>query len=170
MKIFEAIRKRRSVRGYLDKPIPEEALVRILEAGRLAPSAKNRQEWRFIIVKDSKVRKMLAKAANDQSFVGQAPVVIVACGIDDGYLMPCGLSSVPIDVAIALDHISLAAVEVGLGTCWIGAFQEDMVKRILDIPEEIRVIQLMPIGYPYRDIIKEKNRLPMESIIKEEHW
>ena len=86
MRVFEAIRKRRSVRGYLDKPIPEDALVRILEAGRLAPSAKNRQEWRFIIVKNPKVRKMLAKAANDQSFVGQAPVVIVACGIDDGYL------------------------------------------------------------------------------------
>ena len=114
--------------------------------------------------------RQLVEAANGQSFVGQAPVIIVACGIDDGYLMPCGQSSVPIDLAIALDHISLAAVEVGLGTCWIGAFQEQKVKDILGIPKKVRVVELMPIGYPFRDIIKEKNRLPMSIIIKEEHW
>lgn len=170
MNVFEAIKKRRSVRGYLQKAIPDKVLASVLEAGRLAPSAKNRQEWRFIVVKDPQLREKLVEAANGQSFVGQAPVVIVACGVDDGYLMPCGQSSVPIDLAIALDHISLAAVEVGLGTCWIGAFQEQKVKDILGIPKDVRVVELMPIGYPFRDIIKEKNRLPLSIIVKEEHW
>ena len=134
MNILEAIKKRKSVRNFLDKPIEEEKLKIVMEAARIAPSAKNRQEWRFIIVKDTEVRKKLAEAAKGQKFVGEAPVVIVAYALDDGYVMTCGQLSYPIDVAIALDHISLAAVEVGLGTCWIGAFYEDKVKEILGIP------------------------------------
>ena len=103
--------------------IDEDVFLSVFEAGRLAPSAKNRQEWRFIVVRDGEVRR-IGEAANGQSFVGEAPVVIVACGVVDGYVMSCGQPSYPLDVAIALDHISLAAVEVGLGTCWIGAFNE----------------------------------------------
>ena len=170
MNVFEAIKKRKSVRNFLDKPIEEEKLRAILEAARIAPSAKNRQEWRFIIVKDHEVRKKLAEATKGQKFVGEAPVVIVAYALDDGYVMTCGQLSYPIDVAIALDHISLAAVEVGLGTCWIGAFYEDKVKEILGIPDNYRVVHLMPIGYPVIESIKEKNRLPMNEIVKNEKW
>jgi len=170
MNVFEAIRKRRSVRGFLDKSIEDEKLSAVLEAGRLAPSAKNRQEWRFVVVKNREVRREVAEAANGQNFVGEAPVVIVACGVTDGYVMSCGQPSYPIDVAIALDHISLAAVELGLGTCWIGAFNENRVKKILGIPEEIRVVELMPIGYPAFQTIKEKNRLPFNKIVKHERW
>ena len=170
MNILEAIKKRKSVRNFLDKPIEEEKLKIVMEAARIAPSAKNRQEWRFIIVKDTEVRKKLAEAAKGQKFVGEAPVVIVAHAIDDGYVMTCGQLSYPIDVAIALDHISLAAVEVGLGTCWIGAFYEDKVKEILGIPKEYRVVHLMPIGYPANMDIKEKNRLPINEIVKNEKW
>lgn len=170
MDIFEAIKKRRSVRSYLDKPIEEEKLNAILEAGRLAPSASNRQEWRFIIVKDREVRKKLGEAANEQSFVGEAPVVIVACAVTDGHVMSCGQLCYPIDVAIALDHISLAAVEQGLGTCWIGAFNESKVKEILGIPKEVRVVELMPLGYPSARTEREKNRLPFKKIVKYEHW
>ena len=170
MTVFEAIRLRCSVRNFLDTPIEEDVLMSVLEAGRLAPSAKNRQEWRFIVVRDSEVRKRIGEAANGQSFVGEAPVVLVACGVVDGCVMSCGQPSYPIDVAIALDHISLAAVEVGLGTCWIGAFNEDRVKKILGIPEEIRVVDLMPIGYPAVETVKEKNRLPFNKIVKHDRW
>ena len=84
--------------------------------------------------------------------------------------MRCGQTCYPIDVANALDHITLAAVELGLGSCWIGAFDEEGVKEILDIPDEIRVVELMPIGYPSDLSLKEKQRLPFDSTIKYEHW
>jgi nitroreductase len=170
MNVLEAINKRKSVRNFLKKPIEDEKIDAILNAGRLAPSAKNRQEWRFVVVKDQTVRKKIAMAANGQGFVGEAPLVIVACGITDGYVMSCGQESYPIDVAIALDHISLVAVELGLGSCWIGAFNEDRVKEILGIPEEVRVVELMPIGYPVSQGVKEKNRLPLNKIVKYDRW
>jgi nitroreductase len=170
MNVYDAIKKRHSVRRYIDKPIEEEKLNAVLEAGRLAPSAKNLQEWRFIIVKSRKVREKLAHAANEQIFVGQAPVIIVACAVTDEHVMSCGQLCYPINVAIALDHISLAAVELGLGTCWIGAFNEAKVKEILRIPDEVRVVELMPIGYPAYQDVKEKDRLPLKKIVKQEHW
>ena len=170
MNVVEAIKKRASVRSYLDKPIEDEKLNAVLEAGRLAPSAGNRQEWRFVIVRDSEVRRKLGEAANGQSFVGEAPVVIVACAVTDGHVMSCGQPCYPIDVAIALDHISLAAVEYGLGTCWIGAFNEKKVKEILGVPDEIRVVELMPLGYPAYKSVKEKSRLPLKRIVKYERW
>jgi nitroreductase len=170
MDVIEAIKKRRSVRNYLDRPVEEEKLIAVLEAGRLAPSAGNRQEWRFVVVKDQQDRKKIAEAANEQSFVGEAPVVIVACAESDGHVMSCGQPSYPIDVAIALDHISLAAVKYGLGTCWIGAFNEEKVKEILGIPEEVRVVELMPLGYPATNLVKEKNRLSFNTIVKSGYW
>jgi nitroreductase len=170
MDVIKAIKKRRSVRNYLDRPVEEEKLIAVLEAGRHAPSAGNRQEWRFVIVKDQQDRKKIAEAANEQGFVGEAPVVIVACAETDGHVMSCGQPSYPIDVAIALDHISLAAVKYGLGTCWIGAFNEEKVKEILGIPEEVRVVELMPLGYPATNLVKEKNRLSFNRIVKSGYW
>jgi nitroreductase len=168
--VFDAIKKRRSIRSFLETPVEEEKLNAVLEAARLAPSAKNLQEWRFIIVKNRKVREKIAQAANEQTFIGEAPVVIVACAVTDGYVLSCGQLCYPIDVAIALDHISLVAVELGLGTCWIGAFNEKKVKQILGIPEEVRVVELMPLGYPTFKGVKDKNRLPFEKIVKHDHW
>ncbi len=170
MNVFEAIRKRSSVRNFLDKPIEEDVLMDVLEMGRLAPSAKNRQEWRFIVVRDPELRRRISEAANGQSFVGKAPVVIIACAVVDRYVMSCGQPSYPIDVAIALDHISLAAVECGLGTCWIGAFKEEEVKKILGIPEEVRVVGLMPIGYHVFQKVEDKNRLSFDKIGKYDYW
>jgi nitroreductase len=170
MDVLDAIKTRRSVREYLDKPVEDEKLNMILEAGRLAPSASNRQEWRFVVVRDPQTRRELAEAASNQLFVGQAPVVIVACAETDGHVMRCGQLCYPIDVAIALDHMSLAATELGLGTCWIGAFNEQKVKEILDIPEGIRVVQLMPLGYPSDPSLTRKSRLSLDRIIKHERW
>lgn len=147
MMVVEAIANRRSIRSFSGRPVEDVKLFRILEAGRLAPSARNMQDRRFVVVKDPDLRRRLAEAARNQEFIGQAPVVIVACGTSD-YVMTCGQLTYPIDVAIAVDHMTLAAVEEGLGTCWIGAFYEDNVKEILGIPQNIRVVALLPLGYP----------------------
>jgi nitroreductase len=170
MDVLDAVRTRKSVRKYLSKPVEKEKLTVILEAGRLAPSASNRQEWRFVVVSDGVTKRKLAEAANNQVFIGEAAVVIVACAETDGHVMRCGQACYPIDVAIALDHVTLAAVELGLGTCWIGAFDERRVKQILGIPAEVRVVALMPLGYPSDSSMAKKNRLPFDEIVKYEHW
>jgi len=170
MNVIDAIKTRKSVRAYLDKPVENEKLDTILKAARFAPSAANLQEWRFVVVRDSDKRKKLVEAAKGQTFVGEAPVVLVACAETDNHVMTCGQLCYPIDVAIALDHITLAAVELGLGTCWIGKFDEKKVKEILGIPEEIRVVGLMPLGYPSDPSLVEKRRLPLEKIVKYERW
>ena len=170
MDVLEAIRKRKSVRKYRNKKVEEEKLFAVLEAARLAPSASNRQEWRFIIVRDQVSKKKLAEAANNQSFIAEASIVIAACAETDEHVMSCGQACYPIDVAIALDHITLAAVELGLGTCWIGAFDEKKVKQILEIPSEIRVVALMPLGYPYDSSMVNKNRLSLNEISKFEKY
>ncbi len=170
MDVMDAIRTRKSVRAYLDKPVEDDKLSAVLEAGRLAPSASNRQEWRFVVVRDAGTRKKLATAAGGQAFVAEAPVVIVACARTDGHVMKCGQLSYPIDVAIALDHITLAAVEQGLGTCWIGLLDEQGVKDILGIPEQIRVVELLPLGYPADPSVRLKKRLPLSEIVKYEKW
>jgi len=148
MDVFEAIKQRRSVRSYRDREVEEEKLRQVLEAGRLAPSASNRQEWKFVAVRDPDLRGKLVAAAHGQRFVGEAPVVIVACAVQSDHLMPCGHPSHLVDVAIAIDHMTLAARELGLGTCWIGAFDQDGVRRILGIPKHVQVIELLPLGYP----------------------
>lgn len=170
MNVADAVRTRKSIRDYLDKPVEDNELNSVLEAGRLAPSASNRQEWRFIVVREPETRKRLARAAGGQTFIGEAPVVIVACAETDDRVMKCGQLSYPIDVAIALDHMTLVAVELGLGTCWIGFFEEKRVKEILSIPEEIRVVQLMPLGYPADPTPAEKSRLPLDTIVKYDRW
>jgi len=170
MDIYELIRFRKSVRSFEDKDVPDEVVTRLLEAARTAPSAGNRQEWRFVVVRDSETRKKLAAAAKDQKFVGEAPVVLACCAETDDYTMACGQLSYPIDVAIAIDHITLCAAAEGLGTCWIGAFSEEQVKDILGIPPEIRVVELMPIGYPRDPAPAQKRRLPLSDIVKHERW
>ena len=171
MDVMEAIRTRRSVRRYEDKPVEDEKLMAVLEAGRLAPSAKNLQEWRFVVVRDAETRKKLVKAARDQAFVGEAPVVIACCADTDEHVMACGQLCYPINVAIAIDHMTLAAVELGLGTCWIGAFYEDRAKEILGIPPRIRVVELLTLGYPkYGETGRPKSRLAMDEIVHWEEW
>ena len=168
MDLMQAIRARRSSRNFLDKYVEEELLLAVLEAGRLAPSAKNMQDWRFIVVRDAARRSLLAKAARGQEFVGQAPVVIAACGTSD-LVMTCGQPAYAIDVAIALDHMTLAAAAFGLGTCWIGAFYEDKVKEILGVPPEIRVVALLPLGYP-AEVPGPRGRKSLDEIVAREHW
>jgi nitroreductase len=168
--VYEAIATRKSVRAFKEKDVPEEKIVRLLEAARLAPSASNRQEWRFVVVRDPSMRKHLSVAARGQTFIGAAPVVLACCAETDEHVMACGQLCYPIDVAIAIDHITLCAVDEGLGTCWIGAFDEDQVKELLGIPPQIRVVGLLPVGYAQDSSKVGKNRLLLQELIKYERW
>jgi nitroreductase len=170
MHVMEAIKKRCSVRSYMDRSVEEAKLKDILEAARLAPSAGNRQEWRFIIVGDKNKRKRLMQAAKNQSFVGEAPIVIACCAVTDNHVMSCGQLCYPIDVAIAIEHMVLKAVEEGLGTCWVGAFFEEQVREVLGIPKDIRVVELLTLGYPAGPCPKGKNRLRLKDIVMYEGW
>jgi nitroreductase len=168
MDVMEAITGRRSIRSFLSRDVEEEKLKAVLDAGRLAPSARNLQDWRFIVVRDPATRKSLAEASRNQEFVGQAPVVVVACGTSD-YVMTCGQPAYVMDVTIAVDHMTLAAFSLGLGTCWIGAFYEEKVKQILGIPEPVRVVALLPIGYPDQ-ASKPTSRKKVDEILAYERW
>lgn len=170
MNVHEAIATRKSVRAWADRPVEEEKLQRVLESVRLAPSAKNVQEWRFVVVTEESIRKQIADAARGQAFVGDAPVVVVACAETDGRVMHCGHLAFLVDVSIAIDHLTLAAVEEGLGTCWIGSFEPDAVREALSIPENIEVVELIPLGYPKEPGVVEKKRLPLEQIVHRERW
>jgi nitroreductase len=168
--VYEAISRRKSVRGFTKEEVPEKIISRLLEAARQAPSASNRQEWRFMVVRDQTMRNQLADAARGQKFVGEAPVVLACCAETDEHVMACGQLCYPIDVAIAIDHITLCAAAEGLGTCWIGAFDEEQVKKLLGIPSPIRVVGLLPLGYPKDSSTVKKNRLPFEAIVRYERW
>jgi nitroreductase len=168
--VYKAIALRKSVRKYEERDVDEEIIQKLLEAARLAPSASNRQEWRFVVVRDAKMRNKLMAAADNQKFVAKAPVVLACCAETNNHVMKCKQQSYPIDVAIAVDHITLCAVEEGLGTCWIGAFNEDQVKELLNIPKHIRVVELLTIGYPKDPSPRAKKRLPLEEIVKYGKW
>jgi nitroreductase len=170
MDVYEAIRTRKSVRSYQDRPVEPEKLRRVMEAARLAPSARNDQEWRFVVVTDPEKRKLLASDASTEHFMGGAPVIIAACAETDGRIMRCGQKAYPIDVAIAIDHLTLAAVAEGLGTCWIGSFDPEAVRKILGIPPSVAVVELLPLGYPREPQPVPKSRLPYDTIVRLERW
>lgn len=147
MTVTEAIQGRRSIRSYDSKPIEQEKLAAVLEAARLAPSARNRQMWKFIVVTDPEVKDKLVEACNGQPSVKQAPAAIVVCGQEPG-IMSCGQPVETVDASIALSFIMLKAYEEGLGTCWLGHFNQEKVKTALNIPGDVAVVAVTPIGYP----------------------
>jgi len=171
MNVREAIAARRSVRKFRKDPVPDEALARVLEAARLAPSGKNLQPWKFIVVRDPETRKKLAAASAGQAFVASAPVVIVVCGFPSDAYPRLGrfMNSWPVDAAIAMEHIVLQAVEEGLGTCWIGAFEEAEVKAVLGVPGEARVLALTPLGRP-DESPAPRGRKPLATIVSYEKF
>ena len=164
MDVFTAISQRSSVRAYKDTAVEEDKLNKVLEGARLSPSSSNRQEWKFVIVKNKETRKKLANAALGQSFIGEAPVVIVACATESKSIMLCGQPAYTVDVSIACAFMILQAYELGLGTCWIGAFKEDEVKKILKISEGVRVVAMIPLGYPNQPP-SQKSRKGLDQIV-----
>ncbi len=168
MDVFRAIKNRRSVRNYKQDPVPEEKLNKILEAARLAPSAHNAQEWKFVVVRDSKKREELAQAAG-QDFIARAPVIIALVSLDPDHVMSGGTPAYAVDLGIAGEHIALQAVEEGLGTCWIGAFSQEDVKEILNIPVHCKVVALLPLGYP-ADQPRPKLRKDFKEVVSFEKF
>jgi nitroreductase len=166
MSVLKVIKERRSVRCYKQDPVPDDALRRVLEAVRLSPSGKNLQPWKFILVRDPSLKQKIAKASNGQHFMAEAPLIVVACGFPDNCYSRMGnyMKSWPVDVAIAMEHLILQAQEEGLGTCWIGAFEERDVKFLLDIPDNVKVIALTPLGFP-AEVPGSRGRKNLEEII-----
>ncbi|HHV59723.1 MAG TPA: nitroreductase [Clostridiaceae bacterium] len=148
MTVISAIENRRSIRKYTSQEVEDEKLNKVLEAARLSPSARNLQNWKFIVVRDPEKISELGKAAGSSGFIAQAPVIIAACGTDPEGIMRCGQHRHTVDLSIATAYIILAAYEQGLGTCWIGGFDEKMVKEILNVPDNVRVVAITPLGYP----------------------
>ena len=143
MDTFETIINRRSVRKFQSKPVSDEDLKIIIEAGRQAPSAANRQPWHFVVVKNEDQRQKLAEACSGQTWLADAAVIIAGVGKPD-----VSEKWYPVDVAIAMQNMILAATSLGYGTCWIGAFDHDRVKSVLGIPENLTVVALTPVGVP----------------------
>jgi nitroreductase len=164
MDVFEAITARRSIRKYKAEPVPDAQFAEILEAARLAPSAGNRQPWRFVVVRDKKRKAQVAVAANNQAFLRDAGAIVVAAV--DPEISPRWHEK---DIMIALEHMVLAATALGLGTCWIGAFNEDELKHLLKIPEKVKVVALLPIGSP-DEKPRPKPRKPFHEIFFKEEW
>lgn len=141
MDVFKAIETRRSIRKYKDQPIPDDLLRQILEAGRLAPSASNRQPWAMVVVRDKEQKRLAAKACNNMEYVANC-AAFIACFSkpDDKWYQ--------VDAAIALQNISLAAWGAGIGSCWIGYFDDDHMKAVLHIPPDQKIVACMALGYP----------------------
>ncbi|MGQ9478716.1 MAG: nitroreductase family protein [Thermoproteota archaeon] len=177
MEVFEAIETRRSIRVFQDKPVKGEKLMKILEAARLAPSAGNRQPWRFIVVTNPKVRdeiriakeRIMRPPPGRKGPLYSASVVIVGCALPDESFP--GTDFWKIDIAIALQNLVLAAWEQGLGTCWIGVFHdEEEIKKVLGIPKEARIVAMVAVGYPAEEKGPVTDRKPIEEIIRYNHW
>ena len=167
MEFYEVIKTRRSIRSFKDTPIPEDAMGRVLEATRISPSGHNRQFWKFYIVENKEKKQAIAKACDDQMWIGEAPAVIVAVGYNipysrGGYM---GDMTFMMDVSIAFTQLILAARAEGLGTCWIGAFSNDKVKAAMNLPDDENVVAVTPIGYPDKGVFSENtSRKSLEEI------
>jgi len=170
MKIIEEILDRRSIREYSQKAVEPEKLARILEAARMAPTARNQQDWKLILVKKPDIKdKLVESASPQQQFLKGAPIIIAACAVKPTYVMRCGHPAFLIDLAIVLEHVALQAVREGLGTCWIGSFDEKRAKLVLGIPQEVRIVELMSLGYP-ENIPPARKRKPIDDLIGWDSW
>jgi nitroreductase len=168
--VLPEILQRRSTRSFTEEPVEKDQIERILEAGRLAPSAKNRQEWRFVVLQKKEVREKLREAAFGQDFVAQAPVAIAVCTTNIDYRMPNGQLSYPIDLAFAAAFMMLQAVHEGLGTCCVTTFDEQEVREILTAPFSMRVVLLLLIGHPGSLPEEPTGRKSVKQITGRDHW
>lgn len=142
MNVEEAIRIRRSVRSFRPDPIPPQIVRKILEAGRLAPSAANRMPWKFVVVTNPQTRATIASSCSYGRFLSVSPVIIVGCGDREG-----SPKWFLVDTAIALQNMVLAATGEGVGSCWIGSFHQETIRDLLKIPDQFQVVALLALGY-----------------------
>lgn len=184
MDVFEAITTRRSIRKYKPDMIDDEKLGRVLEATRQAPSAANRQPWRFIVIKDPKIQhKIRSCYKRDWFLITKPPIIVVTCAVpceswvkknrkDRDYGEELFADYWKVDVAIAIQNLVLAAWAEGLGTCWIGGFNEECLRKILEIPPKMHVVAMTPLGYAAEDPekLRLKKRKSMEEIVLYDHF
>ena len=169
MEFRELIKKRYSVRAYKPAPVEEEKLQQVLEAARLAPTAANRQPIQFIVLRTAGRADDL-KRMYQKDWLSQAPVVICACAVPAGaWLRMDNKNYGEVDATIAMDHLILAATDIGLGTCWIAHFDPQAVREVLKLPEGVEPIALTPLGYP-DDQPREKKRKPLSELVRYECW
>ena len=168
----ELAEKRRSVRAYKPDPVPEEMLQQVLEAARVAPSACNKQPWRFIVVRSETGRRALG-AAYAREWFWKAPVAIAVCILPKEAWTRSydGQNYAMVDGALAMDHMTLAAAELGLGTCWIGAFDPAAVREILGLPDGVEVVGMTPLGFPDVEANpRVRSRRPLGETVMKERW
>ncbi|MCK4283059.1 MAG: nitroreductase family protein [Candidatus Brocadiae bacterium] len=165
MDFYEVIRQRRSIRAYRSDPVEEDRLLRVLDAARVAPSAANRQPVHFTVIRDDALRAKMVEVYSQQWFV-QAPVIICACARpSEAWQRSDGKNYADVDLTIAMDHLILAATAEGLGTCWIGAFKQDKLRKLLDLPPELEPVALTPLGYP-AEKPDARPRKPLDDMVE----
>jgi nitroreductase len=169
MDVLSAIINRQSVKSYLDRPVEDEVLAKILEAGQHAPSAMNEQHRKFVVVRDKETKRKIREAAGAQPMVEQAGALIVLCATESEFVMPCGQYAYPIDCTLAGAYMMLEAYELGLGTCWLGAFDPKPVKEILGIPENVTVVTMIPLGY-HDGTQPRRDRKELSEIVSYDHY
>lgn len=173
MELLKAVEERRSIRRFRPDPVEEEKLTTVLEAARRAPSWKNGQCWRFIVVQSEEGRRALAQCLPltnpGRKALVQAPVNVVLCADPAASEEWEGRAYYLVDAAIAMEHLVLAAAALGLGTCWIGMMYEEEIRRALAIPPAIRVVALTPLGYPAENP-RPRPRKGLDEIVFWERW
>ncbi len=168
--VFEAVKNRRSVRKYVDRPIEQEKIAQILEAARLSPSANNNQPWDFIVVTRTDAKASLFPAY-PRDWFKDAPAVIIACADPEkAWSRQDGEDFWKVDVAIAVQSMSLVAYELGLSTCWVAAFDEQKAKEALGIPKEVRAVVMLALGYSSEEKEPTIQRKPLKDIVHYERW
>jgi nitroreductase len=171
MKFIELAEKRCSIRSYTSEPVPEELLQEVLQAGNLAPTAKNLQPFQFVVVRAASGLDALA-AAYPAPFFREAPVAVVVCvETEKGWVRNRydNKNYAEVDAAIAIDHMTLAATDNGLGTCWIGAFNPALVSDAMGLPEGVEPLAIMLLGYS-KEKGREKVRKPLSELVRYDHW
>lgn len=182
MEFFDVITARKSTRKYIDKPVEPEKLEQIMTAAQLAPSWRNGQCWKFVVVTDPDTKKELIRGTSvfNQSWMGKESAIVVACGNPDQSGFRNEQNYYLVDVAIASEHLVLAATALGLGTCWIGGFEEDKVKSMLAVPKSYRITAMIALGHPSakegivgkitKSVVKSKNRKSLSEVFSMNKW
>ena len=169
MQLLKLAKKRYSVRSYKPDPVEDDKLQRVLETARLAPTAANRQAFQLILI-HTQGREAELRRIYDRPWFVQAPVVICACGIpNEAWVRQDGKNYCDVDVTIVMDHLVLAATELGLGTCWIANFDPTAAREVLGIPDQVNLIAFTPLGYP-ADQPTPKRRKPLAELVRHERW
>ncbi|MPW26104.1 nitroreductase [Alkalibaculum sp. M08DMB] len=170
MSFIELAKKRHSVRDYKDIPVERENILQVLEAARFAPSAVNYQPWHFVVVSENALKTKIANTYS-RDWLKKAPVLIIVCGDHSkSWKRDDNKDHCDIDIAIAVDHMTLAAAEIGLGTCWVCKFNAKECHEILELPENIEVVAILPIGHPSSDKLPEKKRMNLNDMVSFEKY